>query len=198
MTKLAKLAGTLPFAHLLGIGAARAESESDDEDKDKKDAKKAKAEGDDEDGADAKAEGDDAGDDKDDKSEDDTDKKDAKKAKAESDDEDEESDDDEEKPSAAVQRDRARCAKIVAHGIKAGAVRQACAYAFDTNMSATVAIATLDATAADRKQGTSLADRMAVVKQTPVRADGGEPAAHGATAQAQTIMAAAAKARGQK
>lgn len=199
MTKLAKLAGTLSFAHLLGVKAARAES-SEDEDKDKKD--KAKAEDDDEE---AKARAADESDG--DKKSDDDKQKDAKKAKAEGSDDDEakaedddtddeDGDDDEKKPSAAVKRDRARCARIIAHGIGMDAVRQACAYAFDTNMSAKVAIATLNATRADGKQGTSLHSRMSAQQQVAVRPEGVQQA-QGSAGTAQAILAAANKARGQ-
>jgi hypothetical protein len=185
MSKLAKLAGTLPFAHLLGVKAA---AEVDDDEK-KKDKEDAKAESED-DEAEASAESDD-----DKKPEDKEKDKEAKGTKAEK----EEDDDDEEKMQAGAQRERARCAAIVAHGINTCAIRQACAYAFDTNMSAETAIATLNATAADRKApGSTLARRMAEVTTPKVGAAAEAPNMSDPGVVAQMVIAAAAKARGQK
>jgi len=189
MTKLATLASRIPFAHLLGVKAA--DNVDDDEEK-KKDAKKAESEEDE-----AKAEDEDK---KPDECDSDKEKKDAKaKKKAQEDEQDEtDSDDDEEKMQAAAHAERARCALIVAHGVKTGSVRQACAYAFDTNMSADVAIATLDATAEDRKPAASggLNERMASTQVPVVGPEANAPAADSPAAVAAMVIASAAKASG--
>lgn len=104
----------------------------------------------------------------------------------------------ETKKKAAAQAERVRCATIVAYGINAGAMRQACSYAFDTNMSAEVAIATMDATAADRppaaatsSNGTtrSLSQRMAQEAGPDVGMDA--PALSGDASQQLIAQAAA-------
>lgn len=60
--------------------------------------------------------------------------------------------------------ERTRCARIIAHGIRIGAVRQAGVLAFDTKLSSKAAIATLNASVADAPapapRRASLADRM--------------------------------------
>lgn len=209
MTKLAKMAGrVLPFAHLLGIKAAKAEDSEDDEDK-KKD--EAKAESDEDDECAEAEDGQEPERKPDEDKEKETGKK-SKKAKAEGDegdencdencDEDEEEDEEEEgKPSASVLRERNRCARIIAHGIKTGAVRQAGVLAFDTSMSAKAAIASLDAVRADGSSkgnaASTLASRMSGVATPHVRPDAGRPNPNDPKAVAAQILAAAAKARGE-
>lgn len=191
MKKLATLAGAIPFAHLLGIKAGRAESDEDKDDEDDKNDKDASAE-DEEKDPDARADDDNDGDDSDDK-----DKKDskAKKSAVADEDKDDEDDKNDEKASAAVLRERQRCARIVAHGILTGTVRQACSYAFDTSMSAEVAIATIDSTTADRKAaGSLLAARMEQEAGPVVRPEREQPPAGSAEAAAKAIIAAASKA----
>ncbi len=190
MSKLAKLAGTMPFAHLLGVRAAKAKENEEDD-------KANKAESDDDEDEAKKAESDE-NDDMDDKE-----KKDSKKSnKAESDDDETDEDSESEKDKKASRlAERARCAAIVAHGINTGSVRQACAYAFDTNMSANTAIATLDATASDRKGGSSLADRMATVTTKAVKPEADSQVSDSPKAEADAlvgrILAAGKKARGE-
>lgn len=201
MTKLAKMAGrVLPFAHLLGIKADKADGSSDEDEDKKKDAAK-KAESDEEDDS---ASADDQPE-PERKPDEDPEKKDGKKSKkaegqdGEGDgDGDEEEDEEEKKPSAAVLRDRARCARIIAHGIQTGTVRQAGVLAFDTNLSASAAMASLDASKADAKSSGGLSARMAGVPQTVVRPDAGRVDASDPKAVAAQILAATAKARGEK
>jgi hypothetical protein len=192
MKKLAKLAGTLPFAHLLGVKAAAPEEENDDDREKEKAKSKAESEdGDDEEKEekkkDAKAEGDDK------KPEDEGDDKEGKKAKgAKADDEDG------DEMASAVAGERARCAAIMAHGINTGAVRQAAVLAFDTSMSADAAIASLDAAAEDRRASGGLAERMAQVNTPRVKPAAEAPNPNDPSAVAQMVLAAGAKARGGK
>jgi hypothetical protein len=189
MTKLATLASRIPFAHLLGVKAA--DNIDDDEKKKREDAK---AEDEDKDKPDGKAEDDKPGDDDTEK-----DKRDAKGSKSKASDDGEDDDEDKEKKEQAVRAsERARCAAILAHGIKTGAVRQACAYAFDTGMSAAVAVATLDATAEDRKPaGSTLADRMAGVVAPSVRPEASQLDKSDPKAIAAGVIASARRARGE-
>lgn len=194
MTKLANLASRIPFAHLLGVkaaveepsavataAAAAAAAEDDDEEKKKEEEAKAKA----------KAEEDKQ---RDGESDEDYEKRTGKKAKSKQ----AEGEDDEEKMQQAAAAATARCATIVAHGIKTGAVRQACAYAFDTSMSAEVAIATLDATADDRKaEGGSLGARMGAEPVPIAKPEAGKVDANDPKAIALTVIASAKKARGE-
>lgn len=129
---------------------------------------------------------------------------DAKKAKAESD-KDKSKDDDGEKAKAAATTERARCAAIVAHGINCGAVRQACVYAFDTNLSVDEAKRSVDAAVLDRESAApapapspSLAARMAREAAPVVHDDGGgeQPAAGSVKATIAAATAAMAKAMG--
>lgn len=195
MAKTASVARTVPFAHLLGFGkkpaasapaasAARIEG-GDDKDKDEEERKKRDGESD-EDYA---------------KRMDALDAKKAKAAKAESD-KDEPGDDDKEKAKAAAMTERARCAAIIAHGINCGAVRQACVYAFDTDLASDAAVATIDATVLDREANapsatSGLASRMALEATPHVRHDGGESGpTEGAPAVIAMALAAMDKARG--
>lgn len=175
---MAKVSRTTPFAHLIGASlaailgkketpaavaaaplAASLESNDDDDDKDKPTRKDGESD--------------------DDYAKRCKEMKAKAKAKADSD-KDEAEDDkqkDDDKAKAAASAERARCAAIVAHGVACGAVRQACTYAFDTDMDADVAVATLDSTAVDRVAATpaapSLADRMAMAAIANVGPDAG-------------------------
>ena len=184
-------AAATSFAHLLGIKPGAAKSEDD------KDDNKDKAEDED-------AESDDDEDDKE-KS------KKSKKAKSEDDDddasvEDDESDedgDDEKKDDAkkaARASERARCARIIAHGIKSGTVEQAGVLAFDTALPASAAIATLNAigsVSGDKKAKGGIGERMAAVKVPNVGASGVDrPAAGSPAALAAQMLGAYDRANG--
>lgn len=118
------------------------------------------------------------------------DKEEARRAAAEDDDGDDESDD---AKKASRAQERARCARIMAHGINIGAARQAGVFAFDTKMSSKSAIAALDASQADAPRRSTLGDRMSHV-QTPIPGAGGTV---GAPSVAQQIVAAGKKRRGE-
>lgn len=203
--KLSKLASAMPFAHFLGLPAAtaaRAEDDDDDrkqrdgesdddyakrmEEQDKKDeeSRSARGEGDDPEDPDAE---DDEDDDADMEDGDDEDKKDDKETGKRA-----------GRAQGARQCERARCAAIVAAGIKAGAVNQACVFAFDTTMTSKQAIAALGAAALDKPKGRAgLADRMATVKVAVVTPQGDATPPSDAKALADRAIAAAARARGQ-
>lgn len=210
------LAGVVPFAHLLGNRprAARAEGDEqdrkDDEDDDKKKGRRAEDDSDDDDARRAE------GDDKDRDEGDDADDKKGKKAKkgkradkdnndtdgddADAEDEsdegaDDNDDDDDDTEKAARNSERARCARIIAHGVKIGAVRQAGVFAFNTKMSSRAAIAALNASALDGKAGrkASLGERMAGT-QIP---NPGASSAASAPTQAELIVLAGKKRRGE-
>lgn len=200
--KMMAKAGVVPFAHLLGIHA-ESETNDNDEQKKKDEAKRA-------DWA-KKAETDDDRKQKDGESDDDyaqrmeeMDKEDDKKAKGEKADDDASADEGSEEAKAARQIERARCAKIIAHGIKNGCVNQAGVFAFDTSMSVSQAIGALSASKLDGgAKGPGLGQRMAGVNVVKVGADA--PASHdpsdpqaAAKAVADRIIASAAKARGEK
>lgn len=206
--KLSKLASAMPFAHFLGYPAAAARAESDDDRKQRddetdEDYAKRMEEKDKEDEAARKAE---------------QDKKDeeARRAEESDDDADAEADDKEDKEdgkragraSGARQRERVRCAAIVAEGIKLGSVKQACSLAFDTRMTASQAIGVLTAAAADRaseasaasaaapaqRRGPSIDERMAkVVTPNP----GASTPAAAAPSLADRILAAGKMRRGE-
>ncbi|MDR5765033.1 hypothetical protein [Caballeronia sp. LZ028] len=131
------LAGVAPFAHLLSrAGAARAEQE-DDERKQRDDES-------DEDYAKRMEELDD----KEKAEEEKRKEEEAKNAKAndvDGDDTEAEDGDDETDDSkkAARATERARCARIMAHGVATGNVEQAAKFAFNTKMSSADAIAIL-------------------------------------------------------
>lgn len=205
-----KLASALSFAHLLGLPNAAAAAEEDEKDKDDESAR---AEDDDDrkqrDGEsdedyakrmeeqDEKDKASKAEDESDKPEKDDTDSKKSKRA------DDDGGDDD--SMSSAAGAERARCAAIIAHGIKSGCVRQAGVFAFDTSMSAKQAIAAMDAAAQDGgRRGNSLASRMADVRVPNVGADadaaGGDPgsAEGNAKAMADRIIAAGMKRRNEK
>lgn len=184
------LAGVVPFAHLLSNShAAKAEEnerdqrdgESDDDyakrmeelDEKEEEARRAEEERKEEEARRAAAEdGDDDGDDESD---------DAKKA--------------------ARATERARCARIMAHGIALGAPAQAGVFAFDTKMSSKAAIAALDAGHAVAPQAApraarraSLDDRMA---NTRVPNPGASSSAAAEPSIAEQIVMAGKKRRGE-
>jgi hypothetical protein len=216
MSKLLKLA--MPFAHYLGLAAASApraaaednerdqrDDESDEdyakrmEKMDDEEEKVRKAEEEKEKEAARKAE-----------QEKEKEAKRAKRAKADDEDDSdadmEEDEDDDEEASAragraqgARQRERIRCARIVAAGIKTGRVNQACSFAFDTKLSAFQAVAALNAAALDtptRRGG--LGERMsAVVVPNPgTNTTGAAQPKDPAAAAAARIVAAGERARG--
>lgn len=196
--KLSKKLSALPFAHLLGLSAARADDgddgdakqgvdESDEDyakrmedDKEKKDAAK-KAEDDKKDPS--------AGDD-----EPDDDEKKGKKAKKA-----EESGDDDDKEKAARASERARCAAIFACASAGVRPDVAAHMAFSTDMSAAAAIAMLDSMAAGAPaRPSNLASRMAAVNAPNVGTDSAAaPAANSSQGVAARIIAAGKKRRGE-
>lgn len=154
------------FAHLISLGGQRAAE--DDEPEDKKEDESAEDE-----------DAEDADDDADEKK-----SKKAKKAKAkaeddddgekvEDDDESAEDGDDDGKEKAAVIRERTRCARIIAHGIKAGCVEQAGVLAFDSNLTASTAINTLKAMGASggKNVAGNLSSMMSMTKNPDVGTD---------------------------
>ncbi|MEK6420016.1 MAG: hypothetical protein V4801_10445 [Burkholderia gladioli] len=106
---------------------------------------------------------------------------DAKRAAAEGDDDSEDDDEDgaDAKASAARQRERVRCARIMAHGIKLGRARQAGVFAFDTKMSSRAAISALNASAEDApsssRRTSQLSSRMATTHIPAAGAGGSAP-----------------------
>jgi len=207
--KLSKLASAMPFAHFLGYPAAAAARAEDDDDRKQREGEsdddyaKRMEEKDKEDEAARKAE---------------QDKKDeeARRAEESDDDADAEADDKDDKEEgkragragAARQRERVRCAAIVAEGIKLGSVKQACSLAFDTKMTAAQAIGVLTAAAADRaseanattasapapRRGPSIDERMAkVVTPNP----GASTPASAAPSMADQILTAGKMRRGE-
>jgi phage/plasmid-associated DNA primase len=206
--KLSKLASAMPFAHFLGMPSAAAASAEEDDSKQRDgesddDYAKRMEEKDKEEEAARKAE-------------EEKDKENARRADEESDDADAEADDKDDKEEgkhagragAARQRERVRCAAIVAEGIKLGSVKQACALAFDTKMTAAQAIGVLSASVADRatdtrsaaaaapapRRGPSIDERMArVVTPNP----GAETPESGAPSTAEQILAAGKLRRGE-
>lgn len=203
MSKLAKLAGVVPFAHLLGI---RAESENTEEDEHKKEEQAKRA-----DWA-KKAESDDERKQKEGESDEDyatrmeelDEEEEKEKAKAEDDEADAKAEEKEGGCSEEAKAERSRCAKIMAHGIKHGIAAQAGVFAFNTQMSVSASIAALNASASLAPQKRAgLSDRMSGVTIPKVKADA--PASHdpndpnaSAKTLADSIIAAAAKARGEK
>lgn len=178
------------------------DDDEDDGDEEARKAKRAKAADDDEDPE---------GEDDEDREDDDADGKKSRKAKskgkrAEDDEEEDGGDDGDEEgrkaksARSAIRRERARCAKIIAHGVAGGSVRQACVLAFDTGMGVKAAIASLNACKADGAGASSrpsLHDRMARagIQNVGADSDGGAPSTM--TKVAAAIIAAGEKARGE-
>ncbi|WP_446333590.1 hypothetical protein ACRHQP_00400 [Burkholderia pseudomallei] len=209
MSKLSKLASAMPFAHYLGLSGAAAAVEEDDE------RKQREGESDD-DYAKRMEEMDEEEEKKEEEAkraeEEKRKEEEAKKAKRAEDENDVDGDgadaeDDEEegaragRAQGARQRERIRCAKIVAAGIKAGRVNQACVFAFDSSLTSAQAIAALGAAALDAPKEsartTGLRERMSVVTPPNPGANGGAaPNANPASALANRIVAAGERARG--
>ena len=204
MTIAKKLAATVPFAHLLGI---RAESETEEDKKEREDQEAKKA------SWSKKAESDDDRKQRDGESDEEyaqrmeeMDDEEDKKAKSSSEsDPEEDLEDNSEETKAVRQHERVRCAKIIAHGIKNGCVNQAGVFAFDTSMTAAQAISALNAGKIDASANSrsSLSGRMAGVAIPNVGADGSDKPdlsdpRMAAKISANAIIAAAAKARGEK
>lgn len=210
-----RMTAAATFAHLLGFAkhaedsddekdkARRAEDGGDDDDKDDPKGSKAKRaedddlEDDDDDKKARKAKGE--GDDPDDK--DDPKGRKAKRAEGDDDDPDAEDDDDQGGPKsikAAVAKERARCAQIMAHGLNSGNAEQAGVFAFDTNMTATAAINALNAAGSVSGRGGNLKERMAAANVKNVGAGGdGSGESSSLSPIAQKIIAAAARAKPQ-
>ncbi len=208
MSKLTKIASAMPFAHFLGLpgaaesapaASARAE---DDEDRKQRDGES------DEDYAKRMEEQDEK--DKAKKAEQEEKDKEAKRAEESDDDVDAEADDKDDKEEGkragrakgARQRERVRCAAIVAEGVKRGMVKQACAFAFDTSMSAREAISALaygqpdqPAAAAPAARKPSLDERMA--HSRPANPGNSAPSAAEPDA-ADRILAAGKRRRGEQ
>lgn len=207
MSKLTKkLAATVPFAHLLGIRAESNPDETDEERQEREDQEARRAEWS------KKAETDDERKQQDGESDDDyikrmekMDEDEEKEARAASESGDEEDMEDEDEDAKAVRlSERARCARIVAYGIKNGCVNAAATLAFDTSMTSKQVIATLRAAKIDSGAGRAgLRDRMSMVvvphvgSEIESRVDPNDPQA-AAKATADAIIRAAAKARGEK
>jgi cobalamin biosynthesis protein CobT len=180
------LAGAMPFAHLLSNGsrAARAEENERDQREGESDDDYAKRmeELDEKERAEEERKEDEAR-----RAEEERKEEEARRAAAEDgDDGDDESDD---AKKAARATERARCARIIAHGINIGAASQAGVFAFDTKMSSKAAIAALDAAkvAGAGARRSSLDERMSR-SQTPNPGAGGAGAAAPSMAQ-QIVMA---------
>jgi len=193
------VANALSFASLAGLArakGARSESEKDEEEDKKKDDAKAESEEED-----AKAE--------DDKPEDKDDEK--KESKAEGKDDDDSDDDEEKEKAKADAGERQRCKAIVAHGVKmsvaAGGdlapVIDACMLAFDTDVSAEAAIASMSAradvaaTLPRKAAGQALETRMGAEPVPIAKPEAGKVDASDPKAIALTVIAAAKKARGE-
>lgn len=212
MSKLTKLASAMPFAHYLGLSGHASAAAADDErkqrdDESDEDYAKRMEELDDEEDEARKAEEEEEKE-KAKKAEEDKRKEDearkAKKAEDENDmdgdDADMEDDEEDDKRAGrakgARQRERVRCARIVAEGIKLGRVKQACVFAFDSRLSSGAAIAALNAADLDAPtqaaaRRPSIDDRMArVVTPNPGANGGRAPNADAAKSVADRIVAA--------
>ena len=97
----------------------------------------------------------------------------------------------------ARQRERVRCAAILAEGLRMGNIKQACAFACDTDMSAVQAIAVLKAgTPEPTSRSSGLRDRMAGVQvPNPGANSGPASAAPSGKTMADKIVAAGDRAR---
>jgi hypothetical protein len=218
--KLSKLASAMPFAHYLGLSGSAAAAAEEDEDRkqkdgesdddyakrmeemDKEEEKARKAEEEEKERARKAAE-----------EEKEREAKRAKKAKGEDDDDDadmeekDDADDEEEgkragRAKGARQRERIRCAKILAAGIEAGRVNQACVFAFDSGLTASAAIAALGAADLDAPKpaatrSSRLSERMSAVQTpNPGANSSAAPSADPAKALADRIVAVAERVRG--
>jgi len=210
--KLSKLASAMPFAHYLGLGlgASAARTEENDDERKQRDKESdedyAKRMDDlDDDEAARKAEEEKKKEDarKAEEKEKDEAAKRAKQAEGGDEDEMKDEEDDEEsgkragRAKGARQRERVRCAAILAEGLRMGNIKQACAFACDTDMSAVQAIAVLKAgTPEVAARSSGLRDRMAVV-QVPNPGSNSGPAAGAPSSKsmADRIVAAGERAR---
>lgn len=213
--KLPKAARAMPFAHFFGFKPG-AEDPSDPENNDLNDNERDQR---DDETADEYAKRMEELDDKEEKArkaEEEKEKEREARSRAEdpNDDDDAEAEDkadDEEtdkragRANSARQRERVRCAAIVAAGIRSKRVNLACSFAFDTRMTSAQAISALtsadiDAQAAQPSEPrrSSLASRMAQKPQPNPGADSGGAAANAnpARALADRIVAVAERVRG--
>jgi len=185
---------TAPFASLLGINrsrAARAEDTPDEDERKQRDGES------DEDYARRMEELDERLEDEDQEEDDKPDAEgDEDEPGAEGDEPDDADEETDSAKKAARAAERARCARIIAHGIKIGAVRQAGVFAFDTKMSSKAAIAALNAGRADARPArpkSGLTSRMNTL-HVPNPGAGG---AGGEMSLAQKIIMAGKKRRGE-
>lgn len=216
--KLSKLASAMPFAHYLGLSGSAAAAAEEDEDRKKKDGEsdddyaKRMEEKDEEEEKARKAEQE-KKDEEARKAEEKRKEEEARAAKKAKGDEEGDSDadmdddgDDEEaaarpgRAKAARQRERIRCARILAAGIKAGRVNQACVFAFDSALPASAAVNALNAAALDAPQrGAGLRERMSAVQTpNPGTNSGASAPANPSVAAAARIVAAGERMRGGK
>ncbi|MCH7381379.1 RPC7 family DNA-directed RNA polymerase III subunit [Acinetobacter higginsii] len=113
---------------------------------------------------------------------------------------DAEEDEDDEKPNAKAARasERNRCARIIAHGVKANNVHQAAVFAFDTNLTASQAISAMNAAKMATPNG-GLGNRMQNVPNYHVGTNAGgndQGPKDKSTAQANSILDALEVVRG--
>jgi hypothetical protein len=216
--KLSKLASAMPFAHYLGLGTSAAAAAEEDEDRKQKEGEsdedyaKRMEEMDEEESA-RKAEEEKKEEEAKRAEEEKRKEEEAKKAKRAEDENDVDGDDadmedDEEegkragRATGARQRERVRCARIVAEGIKTGRVKQACVFAFDSQLTSAQAIAALNAAALDeapKARTTGLRERMSAVQVANPGTNAGAAASSSADpskAAADRIIAAGERARG--
>lgn len=206
--KLSKLASAMPFAHYLGLSAARAEEEDEErkqrEDESDEDYAKRMEEMDEEE---AKAEEERKKEEEAKRAEEEERKREEEARRAEEEEDDVEAEEEDRKEDkeegkragrakGARQRERIRCARILAAGIKAGRVNQACVFAFDSNLTASAAVAALNAAALDAPhqpvaRGSRLSERMnSMQTPNPGANSGRAPSANPAKNLADRIVAA--------
>lgn len=105
---------------------------------------------------------------------------------------------DDEKAKAIRASERARCARIIAEGIKANNVHQAAVFAFDTNLTSSQAISAMAAAKMSTPSG-GLGSRMQGVQSHNLGSNAGTnpvTARDKSTAQANSILASVEAARG--
>jgi hypothetical protein len=177
------LAGAMPFAHLLSNGSRAARAEDDERNKrdgeSDDDYAKRMEDLDEKERAAEEEEKEKAR-----KAEEEKKEEEARRAAAEDGDDGDDEPDDAKKAARATER--ARCARIMAHGINIGAAAQAGVFAFDTKMSSKAAIAALDAgKAAGGGRRASLDERMS---RTPTPNPGAGGGSGSAPSMAQQIV----------
>lgn len=121
-----------------------------------------------------------------------------KKDVEEDEDDGDNAEDESEGEKAARERERARCAAIFASPAAASRPDFAAHLAFQTSMKASEAIGMLNSFAAGAPKRSSLATRMAGVKQVNTGTGAAAPAPTGANAAAAMILAAGKKRRGEQ